>query len=71
MLDNAEKMALELGKTEDAKMYANRLKVQREATHKMTYNPETGKYGKGQQVDQAFALLAGVTPESEKKKVYR
>ncbi|AJR04979.1 family 78 glycoside hydrolase catalytic domain [Siansivirga zeaxanthinifaciens] len=70
MLDNAEKMALELGKTEDAKIYANRLKVQREATHKMTYNAETGQYGNGQQVNQAFALLAGVTPESEKQKVY-
>ncbi|WP_164975319.1 family 78 glycoside hydrolase catalytic domain [Lutibacter sp. HS1-25] len=70
MLDNAEKMALELGKTEDAKTYANRLKVQREATHKMTYNTETGQYGNGQQVNQAFALLSGVTPDSEKQKVY-
>ncbi|MFD0835647.1 family 78 glycoside hydrolase catalytic domain [Mariniflexile aquimaris] len=70
MLDNAEKMALELGKTDDAKTYANRLKVQREATHKMTYNLETGQYGNGQQVNQAFALLSGVTPASEKQKVY-
>ncbi|WPR70123.1 family 78 glycoside hydrolase catalytic domain [Flavobacterium sp. NG2] len=69
MLDNAEKMALELNKTEEAKIFANRLKVQREATHKMTYNAETGQYGNGQQVNQAFALIAGVTPEAEKKKV--
>ena len=58
-----------LGKTEDAKTYKDRLKVQREATHKLSYNPETGKYVKGYQVDQAFALLSGVTPESEKEKV--
>ena len=69
MLDNAEKIAKVLGKNEDAKKYADRLKVQREATHKLSYNAETGKYVKGQQVDQAFALLAGVTPASEKEKV--
>lgn len=70
MLDNAEKIAKNLGKAKDAKVYADRLKVQREATHKMTYDPQTGKYGNGQQVNQAFALLAGITPDSEKKKVY-
>ncbi|WP_417444135.1 family 78 glycoside hydrolase catalytic domain [Joostella sp.] len=70
MLDNAVKMAKALGKTEDAKLYSERLYIQRKATHNLSYNPETGKYVNGQQVDQAFALLAGVTPESEKKKVY-
>ena len=70
MLDNAVKMATVLGETEDAKKYADRLKVQQEATHKMSYNAQTGKYGSGQQVNQAFALLTGVTPPSEKKKVY-
>ena len=70
MLDNAVKMATALNKTEDVKEYKDRLKVQREATHKLSYDTETGKYVNGQQVNQAFALLAGVTPESEKKKVY-
>jgi alpha-L-rhamnosidase len=69
MLDNAMRIAEELGKTEDAKIYKERLKIQQEATHKLSYNPETGKYLKGYQVDQAFALLSGVTPESEKEKV--
>lgn len=69
MLDNAEKIAAALGKAEDAKLYANRLKVQREATHKLSYNSENGKYVNGQQVDQAFALISGVTPEAEKQKV--
>ncbi|WP_282122029.1 family 78 glycoside hydrolase catalytic domain [Algibacter mikhailovii] len=70
MLDNAVKIATTLDKTNDAKRYADRLKVQQEATHNMSYNPETGKYGNGQQVNQAFALLTGVTPESERQKVY-
>jgi alpha-L-rhamnosidase len=68
MLDNAMHIAEELGKKEDAKTFKNRLKIQQEATHKQSYNPETGKYLKGYQVDQAFALLSGVTPASEKEK---
>jgi len=69
MLDNAMQIAEVLGNTEDAKIYKDRLKVQREATHKLSYNQVTGKYIKGYQVDQAFALLSGVTPASEKEKV--
>ena len=69
MLDNAMYIADALGKTEDANTFKDRLKVQREATHKLSYNAETGKYIKGYQVDQAFALLSGVTPASEKEKV--
>jgi alpha-L-rhamnosidase len=70
MLDNAVKIASALGKEEDVATYSDRLKVQRNATHQMSYDSETGKYVNGQQVNQAFALLAGVTPEAEKKKVY-
>lgn len=69
MLDNAMQIAEALGKDDDAKIYKERLKVQREATHKLSYNAETSKYLKGYQVDQAFALLSGVTPASEKAKV--
>jgi alpha-L-rhamnosidase len=68
MLENAMHISEALNKTEDALAYKNRLKVQQEATHKLSYNPETGKYLKGYQVDQAFALLSGVTPASEKEK---
>lgn len=70
MLENAMQMAKALGKKEDVQMYADRLKVQREATHKLSYNPKTGKYVDGFQVAQAFALLTGVTPVAERKKVY-
>ncbi|WP_345192458.1 family 78 glycoside hydrolase catalytic domain [Algibacter agarivorans] len=70
MLDCAKNVAETLGKKEDVIVYSGRLKVQRDATHKQTYDPETGKYGEGHQVNQAFALISGITPESEKQKVY-
>ena len=70
MLDIARSIASELGKTKDAAKYEDRLQVQRKATHRNSYNPETGNYGTGRQVDQAFALFSGVTPDSEKEKVY-
>ena len=70
MLDHAVKIATALGKTEAARKYADRLAVQRKATHELSYDPATGDYGNGQQVNQAFALIAGVPPESERKMVY-
>jgi alpha-L-rhamnosidase len=70
MLDYAEQIATTLGKQDDAAKYADRLAVQRKAIHKEFYDPATGDYGNGQQVNQAFALIAGVPPESEKQKVY-
>jgi alpha-L-rhamnosidase len=69
MLACAEKTAAALGKVDDAEMYADRLKVQQQATHKLSYDAATGKYLDGKQVDQAFALLAGVTPQDERAKV--
>ncbi|XCF05463.1 family 78 glycoside hydrolase catalytic domain [Tamlana crocina] len=69
MLDNAVKIAKALGKDDDAKMYQDRLKVQQLATHGLYYDETTGRYGNGQQVNQAFALLTGVTPEEEIEKV--
>ncbi|WP_405290874.1 family 78 glycoside hydrolase catalytic domain [Algibacter sp. Ld11] len=70
MLENALHIAEALNKQEDAEIYKKRLEVQRKATHTNIYNSETGKYGLGHQVNQAFALLSGVTPNSEKEKVY-
>jgi alpha-L-rhamnosidase len=69
MLDIAVHIATTLGKTEDAQLLSDRLKVQRMATHNLSYDDITGKYGSGQQVNQAFALIGGVTPSSEKTKV--
>ena len=70
MLENALNIAKTLNKKEDVEVYKKRLKVQRKATHKNIYDANTGKYGKGHQVNQAFSLLSGVTPEAEKQKVY-
>lgn len=70
MLENALHIAQTLHKTEDVATYKKRLDVQRKATHKTLYDAKTGKYGKGHQVNQAFALISGVTPEAEKQKVY-
>jgi len=69
MLECAQKTAEALGETKDAETYADRLKVQQKAVHKLSYDPATGKYLDGKQVDQAFALLAGVTPGKERNKV--
>jgi alpha-L-rhamnosidase len=69
MLECAMNTAAALGKTDDSKMYADRLKVQQKATHETSYDPATGKYLDGRQVNQAFALLAGVTPPEEVEKV--
>ncbi len=69
MLECARKIAIELGKTGDADTYAKRLSVQRKATHTQSYDPITGKYLDGRQVNQAFALLTGVSPEAEREKV--
>ncbi len=69
MLDCSMKMAQALGKSTDVKMFADRLKVQQKATHALSYDPATGKYLDGRQVNQAFALLTGVTPPEEVAKV--
>ncbi len=69
MLQCSMKMAQALGKSTDVEMFADRLKVQQTATHKMSYDPATGKYLDGRQVNQAFALLTGVTPHEEVAKV--
>lgn len=69
MLQCAKNIAKALGKKADETMYATRLKLQQKATHNTFYNATTGKYLDGIQVNQAFALLSGVTPASEKEKV--
>ena len=70
MLESALNISKTLDKKEDVEIYSKRLEVQRKATHKNIYDASTGKYGPGYQVNQAFALLSGVTPNAEKEKVY-
>ncbi len=69
MLECSMNIAKALGKAEDVEMYANRLSIQQKAIHEISYDANTGKYLDGIQVNQAFALLAGVTPKEEKEKV--
>jgi len=70
MLETATNIAKTLDKKEDVAVFTKRLQVQQNATHQNLYDVKTGKYGEGHQVNQAFALISGVTPESEKQKVY-
>ncbi|MBD0726537.1 hypothetical protein B6A10_15295 [Flavobacterium sp. L1I52] len=70
MLDCAKNIASVLNKTEDVNTYEERLKVQQKATHELSYDSATGKYLDGRQINQALALLSGVTPDAEKQKVY-
>lgn len=70
VLNCAAQIAETLGRDEDAKTYADRLAVQQKSTHEASYNPETGDYGSGRQVEQLFPLISGVTPQSEQPKVY-
>ncbi|WP_372772717.1 family 78 glycoside hydrolase catalytic domain [Mangrovibacterium sp.] len=69
MLQCSMKMAEALGKSDDAEVFADRLIVQQKATHALSYDAATGKYLDGRQVNQAFALLSGVTPPEEVAKV--
>lgn len=69
MLECARNMAEALGEKEDMELYQERLDVQRRATHGNSYNADTGQYLDGKQVDQAFALLTGVTPDDQHEKV--
>lgn len=69
MLDCAKNIAASLNEVSDAKMYADRLRVQRKATHYQMYDASTGEYGNGYQVNQALALVSGVTPKAEQQKV--
>jgi alpha-L-rhamnosidase len=62
-------MAKKLGRPDDATLYAERLHALRPAIHKRFYNPQTGLYMDGTQVQQAFALLTGVAPEEVRERV--
>ncbi len=69
MLMCAKNIASVLNKSDDVNLYANQLKIQQKATHDLSYDPATGKYLDGRQINQALALLAGVTPSDEVEKV--
>ena len=63
-----EQIALTLGKKDDAAEYRNRYAALREQVHAAFYQPETGIYGSGSQVDLVYPLLVGVVPDSLKER---
>ena len=58
-----------LGKEDGITVYQQRLERLLARIHSEFYNPETATYCKGTQVQQAFALLAGVCPPDLREKV--
>ena len=58
------KMAQVLGHSQDVALYSQRLKDLKEKVQAKFFDKETNSYSKGNQVQQAFALLTGITPEN-------
>jgi alpha-L-rhamnosidase len=58
-----------LGKADDAALYGKRLAELRPAIHAKFYDATKGSYCTGTQVQNAFALLTGIVPESERARV--
>jgi alpha-L-rhamnosidase len=57
------KIAVLLGKTEDAKRYSEAADVLRKLIQERCFNKEKNSYGSGSQIDLAFPMLASVPPE--------
>ncbi|MDR0537084.1 MAG: glycoside hydrolase family 78 protein [Tannerellaceae bacterium] len=58
-----------LNRQDDVKLYAGRLSQLKPAIQSKFYKPDSAIYQSGTQVQNAFALLTGITPESERKRV--
>jgi alpha-L-rhamnosidase len=63
-LETFVKMADLLGQSADAALYGERLTALRPAIYTEFYNPNTGNYCDGNQVQQAFAMITGVANDS-------
>ena len=70
MLDSAAQIAATLGHEKDVATYRDRLDAQRRAIHAQFFDAATGKYVRGGQIEQIFALIAGVPPTGEHDRVY-
>jgi alpha-L-rhamnosidase len=58
-----------LNRLDDVAFYSQRLDSLKRRIHEEYYNAETGTYSDGNQAQQAFALLTGITPENLKPAV--
>ena len=63
-LSEMEKMARLLGRTDDAVHFAIWRQRLNAAIHHAFYHPETHAYANGTPLDQAYALLMGIPPDS-------
>jgi alpha-L-rhamnosidase len=63
-LETFVKIAGLLGKSEDVALYGKRLAELRPAIQSAFYDPNTGKYSDGNQVQQAFAVITGIAKDS-------
>jgi len=59
-----EKIATVLGKKEDASIYAAKKEQLKQLLHEQYFNNATNSYASHSQIDLAYPMLAGVTPES-------
>ena len=64
-----EKIARTLDKPAEAEQYAHQRKELLQLIHRRFFDPALYGYGTGTQIDQAYPLLAGATPDSLKEKV--
>jgi alpha-L-rhamnosidase len=62
-LSTLQKIALYLGKPEEANVYAERKEKLNTLLHQTYYNPEEGIYATGSQLDMCYPMLVGVVPE--------
>jgi alpha-L-rhamnosidase len=67
-LETFVKIANLLNKPNDAALYGERLAALRPAIHAEFYDPNTGNYSDGTQVQQAFAVITGVAKEDSIRK---
>lgn len=63
--DTMRKIANVLGKTDDAKAYEKKHRDINEKIQKTFFHASTGTYGTGLQLDQAFPLFVGATPQDQ------
>ncbi|MDR1719704.1 MAG: glycoside hydrolase family 78 protein [Dysgonamonadaceae bacterium] len=68
-LDAMQKIATVLGKPKEAAEFAQRRSSLIQVIHKTFYHPETDTYATGSQLDMAYPMLVGATPDSLYAKV--
>lgn len=62
-LDKMSRAARTLGRQEEAEMWDERREALNAAIHKTFYDPATSQYATGSQLDMAYPVIVGATPE--------